>query len=262
MHPHRRSNGPNPGLSPAQSCAKPHSTGWVRTYARRVAHVLLIEDDDRIRRSLARLLAERGHEVDAEAAGLPGLQRLIDRSPDVVVLDLGLPDIDGVDLLRMVRATSQVPVIVATARDGERDIVTTLDAGADDHVAKPFSAEQLEARIRAVLRRANAGGREAAIHVGDLTIDPAGRTASLADEALDLSRLEFDLLLALARRPGEVIPRGQLFAEVWRQPYGGGDKTLDVHLSWLRRKLGETAAHPRYLHTVRGVGIKLSAPDG
>jgi two-component system KDP operon response regulator KdpE len=181
----------------------------------------------------------------------------------VVVLDLGLPDLDGADLLRMLRGVSSIPVIVATARDEEAEVVRLLDAGADDYVVKPYSAAQLDARIRAVLRR-GAGGSDGAseLAVGALRLDPQRRVATLSGAILDLSRLEFDLLAHLMRRSPEVVPRRELLAEVWRQPHGGADKTIDVHLSWLRRKLGETAGDPRYLHTVRGVGIKLEAPPG
>ena len=225
-----------------------------------MARVLLIEDDERIRTSLLRALRERGHVVTTHASGLPALQSALDQEPEVVVLDLGLPDIDGTEWLRMFRGVSPTPVVVATARDDEQEIVRTLDAGADDYVVKPFSAAQLDARIRAVLRRGEGTERDVRLEVGGLVIDPAAREARLDGDELDLTRLEFDLLLCLARRAGEVVPKREIMAEVWHQPYGGADKTVDVHLSWLRRKLGETAAEPVYLHTVRGVGIKLAPP--
>ena len=178
------------------------------------------------------------------------------------VNDLGLPDLDGREWLRMFRAVSSVPVVVATARDDEGSMVATLDGGADDYVVKPFSAAQLDARIRAVLRRAGTDSAVEAIEVGALRVDVDAREATLDDRPLDLSRLEFDLLAHLAAHAGTVISKRELLTEVWQQPLGGGDRTVDVHLSWLRRKLGETAAAPRYLHTVRGVGIKLVAPEG
>jgi DNA-binding response OmpR family regulator len=159
---------------------------------------------------------------------------------------------------------SDAPVIVATARDDEAEVVRVLDAGADDYVVKPYAAAQLDARIRAVLRRGagsvSVSGGE--LVVGGLHIDPDRRSASLEGTPLDLSRLEFDLLAHLARRSPDVVSRRELLAEVWRQPHGGGDKTIDVHVSWLRRKLGESASDPRYIHTVRGVGIRLDAPAG
>jgi DNA-binding response OmpR family regulator len=192
---------------------------------------------------------------------MEGLEQVVARAPDAVILDLGLPDLDGLEVLKMIRAVSQVPVIVATARDDEAEIVKVLDAGADDYVVKPFSGEQIDARLRAVLRRVAAGPDSSSVEVGDLSIDGRAREARLRGKSLELTRKEFDLLAYLADHAGDVVSKRELLAEVWRQPYGGGDKTVDVHLSWLRKKLGETAAEPRYLHTVRGVGVKLIAPD-
>ncbi|HVM08485.1 MAG TPA: response regulator transcription factor [Acidimicrobiales bacterium] len=220
--------------------------------------VLIVEDDQHIRQSLTLELSESGHAVTAVASGADALKTAVEWRPDVVVLDLGLPDLDGADVLRMLRGVSDVAVIVATARDDENEIVRLLDAGADDYVVKPFRGSHIEARIRAVLRRARSDDeRDGPLTVGDLRIDERRRTATFEGRQLDLSRLEFDLLAHLARRSPDVVTRQDLLAEVWRNPYGGGDKTIDVHLSWLRRKLGETAADPRYLHTVRGVGVKL-----
>lgn len=232
------------------------------TYRGPVASVLVIEDDLRIRESLARSLVAAGHGVRSEASGAAALTAVVEWRPDVVVLDLGLPDIDGADVLRMLRGVSEVPVIVATARDDEAEIVRLLDGGADDYVVKPYTAAQLEARIRAVLRRLDQAGAAAGgdLVVGGLVVAPARREATLDGRPLDLTRLEFDLLAHLARRSPEVVSRAELLAEVWRQPYGGADKTVDVHLSWLRRKLGETGTAPAYLHTVRGVGVKLVDP--
>lgn len=225
-----------------------------------MATILVIEDDQRIRASVTARLAEAGHAVEGAPTAFGGLEALTSGGADVVVLDLGLPDLDGSELLRMIRATSEVPVIVATARDDEDEIVRVLDAGADDYVVKPYTAAQLEARIRAVLRRMGAGGSDRTIVVGELEVDAGAREARLRGESLGLSRKEFDLLHHLAANLGSVVERRELFAEVWRQPYGGADKTLDVHLSWLRKKLGERADAPVYLRTVRGVGIKLVDP--
>jgi DNA-binding response OmpR family regulator len=234
-----------------------------------VTIVALIEDDLRIREAMARALTGRGHAVRSSSTGMAGLQEVIDDRPDVVILDLGLPDIDGRELLRMLRAVSTVPVIVATARDDDEEIVRTLDAGADDYLVKPFSADQLEARIRAVLRRSGGtgtndgspGGGDDVLRVGGLEVDQKRHEASLDGNRLDLTRKEFELLHVLAINAGRVVSKRQLLADVWQQPYGGADKTVDVHLSWLRKKLGESAASPRYLRTIRGVGVKLSAPD-
>lgn len=210
---------------------------------------------------LTRGLRDRGHAVSSAPAALDGLRLAVEERPDLVVLDLGLPDMDGLDLLRMLRAVSRVPVIVATARDGDAEMVRLLDAGADDYVVKPFSAAQLDARIRAVLRRMAGESRaDSAVTVGGLRIDPRTREATLDGTPLDLSPREFDLLHYLAARPGEVVTKRELLTHVWQIPYGGADKTVDVHLSWLRRKLGETSQEPRYLQTVRGVGVRLAAP--
>ena len=199
--------------------------------------------------------------VWAAATGLAGLSHVVDHHPDAVVLDLGLPDIDGLELLKMIRAVSKVPVIVCTARDDDTGIVKTLDAGADDYVVKPFSTDQLEARLRAVLRRLSPDGENAELVVGELRVDQATREATLGGTPLELTRKEFDLLAYLAARPGRVCSKRELLAEIWDQPQGGADKTVDVHLSWLRRKLGESAAEPRYLRVIRGVGVKLVDAD-
>jgi len=227
-----------------------------------VAQLLLVEDDAAIRSALIRALTERGHVVTSMSTAMTALQHVLAAPPDLILLDLGLPDLSGYEVLRMMRAVSSVPVVVVTARDDEAEIIRVLDAGADDYVVKPFGAGQIEARIRAVLRRAAQGERDTAgpLLVGGLRLDPEGHEATLDDVRLDLSRREFDLLHYLALHAGQVVARRDLLTHVWRMPYGGADKTVDVHVSWLRRKLGETAQHPRYLHTVRGVGIKLSPP--
>jgi len=226
-----------------------------------MASVFLIEDDQAIRQTLVRSLSEQGHAVKAVSTAADALRDVVNWEPEIVVLDLGLPDMDGRDVIRMLRAVSQVPVIVATARDDPEEIVRLLDAGADDYVVKPYTAAEMAARIRAMLRRGRPESpRPGPLRIAALEIDPVGRQASVDGRPLDLTRLEFDLLAYLAGREGEVISRRQLLAEVWKQPYGGGDKTIDVHVAWLRRKLGESATEPRYLHTVRGVGVKLVDP--
>jgi DNA-binding response OmpR family regulator len=228
-----------------------------------VAQLLVVEDDERIRTALIRALRDRGHAVSSAGTALEGLRQAVDDRPDLVVLDLGLPDLDGSELLRMLRAVSSVPVIVATARDDDGSVVQALDNGADDYVLKPFRAEQLEARIRAVLRRA-AGAADAAqatVTVGPLTVEPRSRRVTYDGRPVELSPKEFDLLAYLAARLGTVVSKRELLAEVWQLPYGGSDKTLDVHLSWLRRKLGESGAEPRLLQTVRGVGVRLAEPE-
>ncbi|MFZ3569692.1 response regulator transcription factor [Streptomyces sp. BH097] len=225
-------------------------------------HLLVVEDDPALRNALVRALRDRGHAVATAATGMAGLDAAVTDRPDLVVLDLGLPDVDGARILRMLRAVSDVPVIVATARDEEGEMVAVLGDGADDYIVKPFGAAQLDARIKAVLRRLGLpADADEPLTVGGLVITPASREVTLDGRPLDLTPREFDLLAHLAQRPGQVVSRRELLAEVWQQPLGGADKTVDVHLSWLRRKLGESAQSPRYLHTVRTVGVKLMAPD-
>ena len=223
-----------------------------------MAHVLLIEDDAGIRTAVVRALLGRGHAVDSAATGLDGLQSMLTGDPEAVVLDLGLPDVDGERLLGMIRAVSQVPVIVATARDDEGLIVRLLDAGADDYVIKPYEPAHLEARIRAVLRRTSAVADQVAeppLRVGGLRVDRSRRTADVDGHPVELTKLEFDLLAYLAANPGRVVSRGELLREVWQRTDAA--RTVDVHLSWLRRKLGDTPAEPRFIHVNRGVGVML-----
>jgi DNA-binding response OmpR family regulator len=226
-----------------------------------MAKVVLIEDDVEIRRLVAGALSEQGHDVESAAVAMDGLQLTVKGTPDLVVMDLGLPDLDGTELLRMIRAVSDVPIIVITARGADDVVVKTLDAGADDYLTKPFSLTQLEARVRAVLRRGSAASTDGPVCVGNLMLDAASREATLDGVRLDLSPKEFDLLHVLAARSGDVVSKRELMAEVWREPYGGSERTVDVHLSWLRSKLGESAQEPRYLHTVHGVGVKLVDPS-
>ncbi|MET9121781.1 response regulator transcription factor [Streptomyces sp. NPDC004528] len=227
-----------------------------------MASVLVVEDDQFVRSALIRHLTDASHTVRSVGTALEALREVAHFPFDVVILDLGLPDLDGAEALKMLRGITDVPVIVATARDDETEIVRLLNDGADDYLTKPFSVEHLSARMAAVLRRSRSVGEVPAspvIRVGGLAIDPLRRRAELDGVVLDLTRREFDLLAFLAGRPGVVVARKDLLAEVWHQSYGD-DQTIDVHLSWLRRKLGETAARPRYLHTLRGVGVKLEPP--
>ncbi|MFB7631405.1 response regulator transcription factor [Streptomyces sp. NPDC056149] len=232
-----------------------------------MASVLVVEDDPFVRSALIRHLNEEAHAVRSVGTALEALREVTSNDFNVVILDLGLPDLDGSQALKMLRGISDVPVIVATARDDEGEIVRLLNGGADDYLTKPFSVEQLSARMAAVLRRARGHGGSgfrdvdaALVRAGGLVIDVQRRRAELDGVALELTRREFDLLTYLAQRPGVVVPRKVLLSEVWQQTYGD-DQTVDVHLSWLRRKLGEKASNPRYLHTLRGVGVKLQAPE-
>ncbi|GAA3298769.1 response regulator transcription factor [Dactylosporangium vinaceum] len=227
-----------------------------------MAKVLIVEDDATIRTGILRALAARGHVVVPAGTALDGLKLAVAEAPDVVLLDLGLPDLDGREALRMLRAVSQVPVIVVTARRTEGEMVRALDAGADDYVVKPYGAEQIDARIRAVLRRTSPPDqeRDPAVEADGVRVDPRARTATLDGTALELTPREFDLLHFLVSRAGEVVSKRELLTEVWQVPYTAADKTVDVHLSWLRRKLGETAQDPRRIHTVRRVGVRYGLP--
>ena len=225
-----------------------------------MASVLVVEDDQFVRSALIRHLSEAAHTVRSVGTALEALREVTQVGFDVVILDLGLPDLDGAEALKMLRGITDVPVIIATARDDESEVVRLLNAGADDYLIKPFSVEHLSARMAAVLRRSRGHETSPVLRVGGLQIDIQRRQAALDGAPLDLTRREFDLLSFLAARPGVVVTRRELLAEVWQQSYGD-DQTIDVHLSWLRRKLGETAARPRYLHTLRGVGVKLEPPE-
>lgn len=229
-------------------------------YRAAMASVLVVEDDQFVRSALIRHLTEAAHSVRSVGTALEALREVAQVGFDVVILDLGLPDLDGAEALKMLRGITDVPVIIATARDDETEVVRLLNAGADDYLIKPFSVEHLSARMSAVLRRSRAREDTQVMRVGGLQIDTLRRQAALDGTRLDLTRREFDLLSFLAARPGVVVARRELLAEVWQQSYGD-DQTIDVHLSWLRRKLGETAARPRYLHTLRGVGVKLEPPE-
>jgi DNA-binding response OmpR family regulator len=224
-----------------------------------MARVLLVEDDPLLRSAMVADLIQREHAVRTAGTALDGIREVSQHPPEVIVLDLGLPDLDGGSALKMMRAVTQTPVIIATARDEEAEIIRLLNDGADDYLVKPFSGEHLAARIAALLRRARPGDAATVISLAGLRVDLARREAVLDGTQLGLSRREFDLLAYLAARPGVVVPRQELLTEVWHQSYGD-DQTIDVHVSWLRRKLGETAARPRYLRTVRGVGVMLDPP--
>lgn len=228
-----------------------------------MSHVLVIEEDSATRGGLVRALSAADHATSSAATGMAGLQAAVENRPDIVLLDLSLPDLDGMQLLTMLRAAaSDVPVIVVTSYDDEGRIIAALDAGADDYLVKPFGFGSLLARVRAVLRRHHsAPTRRPTLVLGGLAIDLSARTAELDGRSLSLSPKEFDLLSYMARRAGQVVSKQELLAEVWRMPYSHADKTVDVHVSWLRRKLRESGKEPRYLHTIRGVGLRLDIPS-
>jgi DNA-binding response OmpR family regulator len=219
-----------------------------------VARLLIVEDDEGIRVPLSRALEREGYAVEGAADGETALARVDADEPDLVIIDVGLPGIDGLEVCRRIRARrTALPIIFLTAQDGELDVVDGLDAGADDYVTKPFRVSELLARVRSQLRRTTADLTEA----GDVRIDHAARRAWRDGEELDLSPKEFDLLALLVREAGRVVTRERIMTEVWDENWFGSTKTLDMHVSWLRRKLGEDAAAPRHLVTVRGVGLRF-----
>ncbi|HUJ27862.1 MAG TPA: response regulator transcription factor [Myxococcales bacterium] len=221
--------------------------------------VLIVDDEPAIRESLAFALKRDGFEV-REASTLKAARSLAD--VDLILLDLVLPDGNGLDFLRGLRAQSDLPVIVLTSRDEETDRVLGLEIGADDYVLKPFSPREVAARVRAVLRRSAARPQplsddEKPLRVGRLQVDPRTRKAAAGDAELALSRTEFNLLAVFLRSPGRVFERSQLLDAVWGSDVVVGDRTVDVHIKALRRKIEEAGGDPRVLETVRGVGYRL-----
>jgi two-component system response regulator RegX3 len=223
--------------------------------------LLLIEDEEAISEPLAAALAREGFETVVAATAARGLELFETRSPDLVLLDVMLPDGDGRDVLRRIRETSRTPVVMLTARGEEMDRVLGLELGADDYVTKPFSAAELAARIRAVLRRAgdSVGPEAVVLEAGDVRMNLDTHEATRTGEALDLTVKEFELLRVLLERAGKLVKREELVREVWDPAWFGSTKTLDVHVSALRKKLGDDPAAPRYIHTVRGVGFRFEA---
>jgi two-component system, OmpR family, response regulator RegX3 len=229
--------------------------------------ILMVEDEESITVPLAEALAREGFDTEVAGTVAEALELADSVAPDLVLLDVMLPDGSGYDVCRELRSRSRVPIIMLTARGEETDKVVGLELGADDYIVKPFSAREVAARIRAVLRRTSeapapsAPSESAALTVGDLRLDPARRSATLDGGELDLTRKEFELLELLMREAGSVITRERLIDEVWDVNWFGSTKTLDVHVSGLRRKLGDDPSSPRYLHTVRGVGFRFSGPE-
>lgn len=221
--------------------------------------ILLVEDDDGIAAPLSAALRGASYKVDRVSTGR---EALASAGPDVLalVLDLGLPDMDGVDVCRSFNDVyPSTPVLMLTARTSEADVVVGLDAGADDYVTKPFRLAELLARLRALIRRAGTGDVVEASEViaQDVRIDLAARRAYKGEDELELTPKEFDLLAMLVREAGTVVTREQIMREVWDTNWFGSTKTVDMHVSWLRRKLGDDANQPQYISTVRGVGLRF-----
>jgi two-component system response regulator RegX3 len=223
--------------------------------------VLVVEDEVAIAEPLGEHLAREG--FDPAVAGTLEAARslLLERDPDLILLDVMLPDGDGRDLCREIRRTSDVPIIMLTARGEEIDRIVGLELGADDYVVKPFSAGELVARMRAILRRGRGPARMGSISVGPLTLDPAARTVMKRDEPVELAAKEFDLLHLLMTNAGRVCTREEIMDEVWDPHWFGPTKTLDVHVSWLRKKIEDDPSTPALITTVRGVGFRFAAAN-
>ena len=215
---------------------------------------VVIEDDEAISALVGAYLEQAGFDVVRECTGAGGLEAVDRRHPRFVVLDLGLPDVDGFELCQRLRRGGDVPILILTARDEEVDRVVGLELGADDYLTKPFSPRELVARVRAVLRRAEPAPVEVPfLELGALRVDFRARRATLAGSPLELRTLEFELLAELARHPGHVVTRDRLLDRVWGVSFAGGTRTVDVHVAQLRKKLGR----PGLIQTVRGLGYRL-----
>jgi two-component system, OmpR family, response regulator RegX3 len=230
--------------------------------------VLFVEDERGIAEPFAKALSRDGFEPVVARTAARALELADDGDWAIVLLDLNLPDGDGRDVARAIRRSSDVPILMLTARGTEADRIVGLELGADDYVVKPFSGAEVIARIRAILRRTGRAVSAtsdtppaAPVTVGDLEVDFGARRARLDGEELSLARKEFDLLAELVRHAGRVVTREDLMARVWDENWFGSTKTLDVHIRWLRQKLGDDPTAPRYLHTVRGVGFRFTAPE-
>jgi len=225
----------------------------------RRGHVLVVEDDPAIAHLLTEYLGREGFEVDVAVDGEGGVEAARHARPDVIILDLMLPGIDGIEVCRRVRAFSDAYVLILTARGDEVDRVIGLSVGADDYVVKPFSPRELSARVQALLRRPRRDHavEEPVRRFGDLVIDPAARDVTLDGVHVDLTRTEFDLLDALSARPRMVFERRRLLEHVWGSDWYGDDHVIDVHVANLRRKLGDDPVASRYVRTVRGVGYRM-----
>jgi DNA-binding response OmpR family regulator len=225
------------------------------------SRILVVEDEPAISEPLAEHLERDGFDTEIVET-LADARAAFDRQqPDLILLDVMLPDGDGRDLARDIRKSSDVPIVMLTARGEEIDRVLGLELGADDYVVKPFSARELSARIRAIMRRGRSTGRRGPIEVGDVVLDPSSRTVTKAGRPIDLAAREFDLLHMLMANAGQVVRREAIMDEVWDPHWFGPTKTLDVHISWLRKKLEDDAGRPRYISTVRGVGFRFLSPD-
>ena len=228
-----------------------------------MTRVLVVDDEPQIRRALVINLRARGYEVDQAASGEEALSRAAARVPDAVILDLGLPGIDGVEVIRGLRGWSRMPVVVLSVRDQERDKVAALDAGADDYVTKPFGMNELLARLRAALRRASPAeeGLPPIVETPDFVLDLAAKRVHRAGEELRLTPTEWHLVEVLVRHPGKLVGQRQLLKEVWGPQYETETNYLRVFMAQIRRKLEPDPAHPRYFITEPGMGYRFEPPE-
>ena len=225
-----------------------------------VSRVLIAEDDRSVRESLVLALGVEGYEVEAVNDGAQALEAVALAEPDVIVLDIMMPVLDGLTVCRRLRAGKcRTPILMLTARHEVSDRVSGLDAGADDYLAKPFSLDELLARLRALLRRTSVSGTEELLRVADLTLDPLRRSAERAGRPLELTKTEFDLLELLMLNAGIVLSRDTIYDRIWGFDFETGSRSLDVYIGYLRRKT-ESEGEPRLLHTVRGVGYVVREP--
>src|SRR5512135_2338020 len=218
--------------------------------------LLIVEDDQTLRETLSYNLTREGYEVTASGDGGEGVELAREAAFDLIVLDVMLPTLDGLSIVRILRKEQRTPIILLTARSGEVDRIMGLETGADDYVVKPFSLGELLARVRAVLRR-SAPETATRLEAGDLTLDLIGRKAYRGEQELRLRHKEFDLLAALIRNTGTALSRDRLLQEVWGYDYPGDTRTVDVHIRWLREKIEADAAEPKHIVTVRGVGYRF-----
>ena len=236
--------------SPLTKRVEPRSIPWM-------PRVLVVEDDPPLSKMVSGYLGSHGYDTHAVSTGREAIEWIAANSADVILLDLGLPDIDGLEVCQRIRTSFDGCILILTARGDSMDEVAGLDAGADDYVAKPVRPEALLARLRAHMRRDRRLEAEPALKLGNLRIDPSARTTTLGDHELSLTTAEFDLLWFLARRAGQVVPRETLYQELLGRPYDGLDRTIDLRVSKLRRRLGDDAANPTRLKSIRGTGYLL-----
>jgi DNA-binding response OmpR family regulator len=241
------------------------------SYEAQRTSILVVDDDKKLCRLIKDYLEPLGYEVDTANTGKEGLEKALSGKLDAVILDVMMPEMDGLEVLRRLRAASTIPVLMLTGLGEEADRIVGLEMGADDYLPKTFSTRELLARLRAVIRRSRVTAarsvrtdetnEEAPVTVGDLRIEPLSRTATIRGAPVSLTAVEFDLLLALARTPGRVKSREELLLEVADRDFEAFDRSIDVHISSLRRKMGDDAKSPRWVQTVRSVGYRLMKPE-